>query len=98
MVVYLAHVFAGLALESFGRDDEARQAYEAALRVVPRAKSGVMLLAQRLFRGDRRDEAAHLVSDALAGSPAADPWSAYAFGDWRFWPTYREVLRREVRR
>ena len=98
MVIYLAHLFTGLALESLDRSDEARQEYEAALRVVPRAKSGVMLLAQRLFRSDQRDEASRLLDEALAGSPAADPWSAYAFGDFRFWPVYREVLRREVRR
>ena len=98
MVIYLAHLFAGLALESLARHDEARQAYEAALRVMPRAKSGVILLAQRLFRSDQRDEASRLLDEALAGSPAADPWSAYAFGDFRFWPVYREVLRREVRR
>lgn len=43
-------------------------------------------------------EASRLLDDAPAGSPAADPWRVYAFGDFRFWPVYREVLRREVRR
>jgi tetratricopeptide (TPR) repeat protein len=98
LVGYLGHLFRGLTLEALGRGDEATAEYEGAVRIVPHARSGVMLLARRLFISGHRAEAARLLDGAFGAGRVTDPWRVYAYGDFRIWPLYRDALRAEVRR
>jgi tetratricopeptide (TPR) repeat protein len=85
-LIYLVHLFRGLALEGVGRAPDARQSYRAALQISPGAHSATLRLAALGFRHDRGDEPATLV-DALLhdDDPRRDPWWSYYAGDWRFW-------------
>jgi tetratricopeptide (TPR) repeat protein len=85
-LLYLQHLFRGLAYEGQNRTADARRSYAAALDVSPGAHSAVLRLAALGFRHDRGDEPAHLI-DALLHSddPRRDPWWSYYAGDWRSW-------------
>ena len=85
-IVYLAHLFRGIALENRGRTDEARLSYRQALAQSPEAHSATLRLAALEFRHGRGDEPETLVSRLLQNDdPRRDPWWSYYAGDWRFW-------------
>jgi tetratricopeptide (TPR) repeat protein len=85
-VLYLVHLFRGLALEGTGRASDARQSYLASLAVSPGAHSATLRLAALGFRRDRGDEPSRLVDALLQNDdPRRDPWWSYYAGDWRFW-------------
>jgi tetratricopeptide (TPR) repeat protein len=91
-VAYLAHLSAGRVHESLDRREDAIASYRAVVRLIPRAHSGAVSLANLLFLTGARDEAA-AVMDTTTGTPAGvDPWRLYASGDLRFWPAYRSRL------
>jgi len=85
-LLYLLHLFRGLAYEGDNRMDDARRSYAAALDVSPGAHSAVLRLAALGFRHDRGDEPAQLVDALLHNDdPRRDPWWSYYAGDWRLW-------------
>ena len=95
---YLARYFAGEANELLGRPVLAREAYRAALEVVPGAQSGVVRLSVRLFLEGRRIDATELATRSLAMTPRpADPWRLYSYGDFRMWETLIASLRANLR-
>lgn len=85
-LVYLVHLFRGIALENCGRTDEARASYRQALTLSPGAHSATLRLAALEFRHGRIDAPEGMV-DALLQSddPRRDPWWSYYAADWRFW-------------
>jgi lipopolysaccharide biosynthesis regulator YciM len=85
-LLYLLHLFRGIAYEGENRTADARRSYAAALDVSPGAHSAVLRLAALGFRHDRGDEPAQLVDALLHNDdPRRDPWWSYYAGDWRFW-------------
>ena len=85
-VLFLLHLFRGIAYEGRARFDEARQSYKAALAISPRAHSATLRLAALAFRYGHDDEPGAL-ADALLkdNDPRRDPWWSYYAADWRFW-------------
>lgn len=85
-LIYLAHLFRGLAYDGLGRSAEARTAYLRALEVSPNAHSATMRLAVVAFRTGRRDDADRLLGQLMANDdPRRDPWWSYYAADWRLW-------------
>ena len=84
-VLYLAHLFRGLAHESYGRVDLAKASYLAALEISPQAHSANMRLAALSFVHGLEDP--YPAIDALLrdNDPRRDPWWSYYAADWRFW-------------
>lgn len=84
-VLYLAHLFRGLAHESYGRVDQAKASYLAALEISPQAHSANMRLAALSFVHGLEDP--YPAIDALLrdNDPRRDPWWSYYAADWRFW-------------
>ena len=84
-VLYLAHLFRGLAHESYGRTDAARDSYLAALKISPKAHSANMRLAALSYVHGGQDP--YPAIDALLrdNDPRRDPWWSYYAADWRFW-------------
>jgi hypothetical protein len=98
-VTYLAHLISGHVLEFQQEPAKAVSAYRSALAVRPDAASGLSALGALLFLADHRDEAADLYARMVTRyPPAPDPWREFALGSYRFWSTYIDQLRREVRR
>lgn len=98
-VAYLAWYFTGQALERDGEIEDAREAYERAVAVVPHAQSATLALAALVFRDGRRAEAQRLVRGMLAAEPPpVDPWRAFVHADDRFWPMLIGRLRAEIAR
>jgi tetratricopeptide (TPR) repeat protein len=85
-VLFLLHLFRGIAYEGRARLDEARTSYRAALAISPRAHSATLRLAALAFRHGHDDDPAAL-ADALLkdNDPRRDPWWSYYAADWRFW-------------
>ena len=85
-VLFLLHLFRGIAYEGRARLDEARTSYRAALAISPRAHSATLRLAALGFRYGHGDDPAAL-ADALLkdNDPRRDPWWSYYAADWRFW-------------
>ena len=98
-VTYLAHYFAGQALERLHRPADAETSYRSALVAVPRAQSASFSLAALIAARGSRAEAAALVTESVSASPRPiDPWRVYGEADDRFWPSLIATLRREIRR
>lgn len=97
-LVYLVHLFRGLALENRGRVDESRASYRQALTVSAGAHSATLRLAALEFRHGRVD-APESMLDALVRSddPRRDPWWSYYAADWRFWYPRIERVRSLLR-
>jgi len=85
-VLFLLHLFRGLAYEGRARLDDARESYKSALAISPRAHSATLRLAALAFRYGHDDDPATL-ADALLkdDDPRRDPWWSYYAADWRFW-------------
>jgi tetratricopeptide (TPR) repeat protein len=97
-LIYLVHLFRGIALENRGRTDEARASYRQALAISPGAHSATLRLAALEFRHGRTDAPDALLDPLLrADDPRRDPWWSYYAADWRFWypriERVRELLR-----
>jgi tetratricopeptide (TPR) repeat protein len=85
-LIYLAHLFRGIALENRARTDEARASYLQALAVSPGAHSATLRLAALEYRHGRIDEPERLLESLLrTDDPRRDPWWSYYAADWRFW-------------
>jgi tetratricopeptide (TPR) repeat protein len=85
-LLFLLHLFRGIAYEGRGRFDEARQSYKAALSVSPKAHSATMRLAALSFRYGHDDEPVAITEALLKDNdPRRDPWWSYYAADWRFW-------------
>jgi tetratricopeptide (TPR) repeat protein len=97
-LLYLLHLFRGIAYEGRGRFDEARQSYKAALGISPRAHSATLRLAALAFRYGHDDDPAAM-TDALLkdNDPRRDPWWSYYAADWRFWYARIERVRTFLR-
>jgi hypothetical protein len=96
-IVFVAHVYEGLALDTLGRSTEAMAAYESALRVVPGARSAALLLAENLFTAGRHEQSAALLGKTLSVPASHDPWLELSAGDYRFWASNLQQLRETVR-
>jgi tetratricopeptide (TPR) repeat protein len=85
-LLFLLHLFRGMALEGRARFDEARRAYESALTISPRAHSATLRLAALSFRYGAGAEPTTL-TDALIrdDDPRRDPWWSYYAADWRLY-------------
>jgi tetratricopeptide (TPR) repeat protein len=85
-MLFLLHLFRGMALEGRGRVEEARVSYESALKLSPGAHSATMRLAALAFRYGHGDEPTAL-TDALIQNddPRRDPWWSYYAADWRLY-------------
>ena len=83
-VLYLAHLFRGLAHDSYGRTEAAGTAYRAALKISPKAHSASVRLGalSYLNGGDPAPVIETLLRD---NDPRRDPWWSYYAADWRFW-------------
>jgi len=84
-VLYLAHLFRGLAHESYGRTDAARDSYVAALKISPKAHSANMRLAALSYVHGGDDPYPALDALLRDNDPRRDPWWSYYAADWRFW-------------
>ena len=93
-LVFLAHLFRGLAYEGYDRIGQARESYISALRVSPGAHSATMRLAALAFIHGRGDDPHPLVDALLRNDdPRRDPWWSYYAADWRFWYSRIELVR-----
>jgi tetratricopeptide (TPR) repeat protein len=98
-VTFLAHYFAGQALERLRHPGDAEASYRAALVAVPRAQSASFSLAALLAARGARAEAAGLVTDSISAAPRpVDPWRIYGDADDRFWPPLIATLREKIHR
>jgi hypothetical protein len=85
-VLFLANLFRGIAYEGRARLDDARQAYEAALKISPKAHSATLRLAALGFRYGHGSDSPVLLESLLRDSdPRRDPWWSYYAADWRFY-------------
>ena len=85
-VIFLVHLFRGLAFEGRARIDEARHSYLTALGISPGAHSATLRLAALTFQHGH-GEPPYRPIDALLrdDDPRRDPWWSYYAADWRFW-------------
>jgi tetratricopeptide (TPR) repeat protein len=85
-LLFLLHLFRGIAYEGRARLDEARQSYKSALAISPKAHSATLRLAALAFQHGHGDDSAAL-ADALLkdDDPRRDPWWSYYAADWRLW-------------
>jgi tetratricopeptide (TPR) repeat protein len=98
-VLYLSAYVRGRILESQNKLDEARVAWERAVRVWPHGQAATMALSTLLFQQGRRAEAQELTGAMLASDPLPlDPWREQVHGDDRFWPQIIAKLRAEILR
>ena len=96
-VIYLVKYFRGRIAESQRRNDDALEAYRAAVAAWPRAQSATLALASLLFQNGRRAEAQGLAAAMLEANPQPiDPWKEYVHADNRFWPLLVGKLRAEI--
>lgn len=97
-LVYLVHLFRGIALENRGRIDEARASYVQALKLSPGAHSATLRLGALEFRHGRMNAPERMLDALLkTGDPRRDPWWSYYAGDWRFWYPRIERVRSLLR-
>lgn len=97
-VIYLVHLFRGMALENRGRTDEARASYRQALSLSPGAHSATLRLAALEFRHGSPAAPEPMLDGLLAADdPRRDPWWSYYAGDWRFWYARIERVRSMLR-
>ncbi len=83
VLVYLARLFEGDALERLGKMADAQHRYAAAARLVPAAQSAQLALAYTQYQGDARTDAAARVREFAANRAApdnGDPWFWYSLG------------------
>lgn len=93
-ILYLAHLFRGLAHENAGRYDAARAAYTSALAISPKSHSATMRLAALSFlHGQSDDPYADVQALLRDDDPRRDPWWSYYAADWRFWYARIERVR-----
>jgi hypothetical protein len=97
-VAFLANLFSGVVNERDGKNDEAIEAYWAALNIVPRAQSATSLLIARLINTGQQKQAS-AVADGFfnGGELPSDPWRSYRLGDFRLFPVYLAQLRAALR-
>jgi tetratricopeptide (TPR) repeat protein len=86
-LLFLLHLFRGIAHEGRARIDEARASYNAALAISPKAHSATMRLSALSFRYGHDDDQTAVLAGALLqdDDPRRDPWWSYYAADWRFW-------------
>ncbi|HUL71730.1 MAG TPA: hypothetical protein VLT86_01430 [Vicinamibacterales bacterium] len=84
-LVYLANLFLGELNEERGRVDDARNAYETAIRAHPVGQVAYLALGRLLLATGRDEEGWTAIASALNGSTwarqAPDPWRVYAMDD-----------------
>lgn len=97
-VAYLGHVYRGLVFDARDERDAAMDAYSAALRAVPNARSGAVALIADLMLVGREEEANAAAVQAFSTPAPLDPWRYFSTGDYRFLPGYISELRTMVRR
>jgi tetratricopeptide (TPR) repeat protein len=97
-LLFLLHLFRGIAHEGRARYDDARQSYKAALAISPKAHSATMRLAVLAFRYGHDDDPAAMTEALLKDDdPRRDPWWSYYAADWRFWYARIERVRTFLR-
>ena len=92
-LVFLLHLFRGIAYEGRARLDQSRASYRAALALSPSAHSATLRLAALSFRNGREQEAAALTEALMRNDdPRRDPWWSYYAADWRlYYPRLEQV-------
>jgi hypothetical protein len=93
--VHLSRLIEGVVRERQGRDEDAVEAYRAALQAVPRAQTASTMLTARLIKMGRLADAAKVADEFFSGPPVVDPWRQYRLGDFRSWPSLMKQLRAE---
>jgi tetratricopeptide (TPR) repeat protein len=97
-LLFLLHLFRGLAYEGRARIDDARASYKSALAISPRAHSATLRLAALAFRYGHGDEDVTAAGSLLQDDdPRRDPWWSYYAADWRFWYMRIERVRALLR-
>lgn len=98
-LLFLLHLFKGIAYEGRARNDAARASYEAALAISPKAHSATMRLSALSFRYGHDDARTASLASALLqdDDPRRDPWWSYYAADWRFWYARIERVRTFLR-
>lgn len=97
-LLYLSHLFRGIALEALNRTAAAQAAYRDALTIGPDAHAATIALATSLFRSGHRDEADTLASALVShDDPTRDVWWAYYSGDFHLWALLMSHVREYVK-
>lgn len=97
-LIFLVHLFRGLAFEGRARIDEARHSYLTALNVSPGAHSATLRLAALAFQHGHGEQPYGLIDALLRDDdPRRDPWWSYYAADWRFWYPRIERVRAMLR-
>jgi hypothetical protein len=103
VIGYLAGLFLGQLYEETNRLDDARAAFEGALRVYPSGQAARVALGRALVALGREADGWAMTSGALSaqaweGHPP-DPWAVFATRDENEWLNYRyEALRPRLHR
>jgi len=96
-LIYLARYHRGQALVTSKKEDEAIDAFHAALVARPASQSASTALAALLVKAERYGEAQALMKALLdAGPHRTDPNIEYMHGDDRFWPYWLDKLHQEI--
>lgn len=82
-LVYLARLFEGDALQRLGREADARQRYDAAIRAYPHGQAAPLALAYLQYQEGARADAAGRIHESAFDRRVADdgdPWFWYSIG------------------
>ncbi len=92
-LLFLLHLFRGIAFEGRARLDQSRASYRAALTLSPNAHSATLRLAALSFRNGDEENAARLTEALMRDDdPRRDPWWSYYAADWRlYYPRLERV-------
>jgi hypothetical protein len=97
-IAYLAHFVAGRALVAMKRPEEAAQAFERAIALLPRAQSAVLALSALQSASTVMTPSFAALRRALdSRDPFDDPWRLFGYGDYARWPELRAALRRAIK-
>jgi len=98
-LIYLSRFYRGQALLRAKRDDEAMNAFRAALIARPASQSASTAFAALLVKAERYADAQAVMKALLDAPPGStDPNIEYVHGDDRFWPYWLGLLHAEIKK
>jgi hypothetical protein len=95
---YVSAFLVGEAHRGQGRHRDAIEAYRLALTHVPNGMSASLGLSVSLAAMDDMTGALAAISGASLPSAPIDPWRIFAYGEGRHWVSWRDLLRKELKR